>query len=170
MPQNRDPYRYVLVNGVLGASIVNALLNGGIGVAITVGLATFPVWGVPGAVADLVATAFGVAFGTCLVVPFQVRRDVARGRVAVPEAPGWLSPPLGRLPRGTLARSIALGVVSVPLFCPLAVLPLALLGTVDLSRESFVALKAGFSAVEAALVTPLVLLASLLDARGAEPR
>jgi hypothetical protein len=167
---SRDPLRYVLLNGLVGAPIVNAILNGAIGFAVTGGLATFPVWGIPGTVPDLMATAFGVTFGTCLVVPLQVRRDLTRGNVTAPTASVPLSALLSRFPEGTLARSIVLGVVSVPLFCPFAVLPLVVLGTSDLSRAGFVALKAGFSALEAAVVTPVLLLAALLDlARRARP-
>ncbi|MBM4364225.1 MAG: hypothetical protein FJ104_16215, partial [Deltaproteobacteria bacterium] len=54
-----------------GAAVVNALLNGAIGWAATRELPVVPTWGLPGVAADLLATAFGVTFGTALVVPLQ---------------------------------------------------------------------------------------------------
>jgi hypothetical protein len=158
--------RYLLVQGCLGAALVNALLNGAIGWAITTGLAEFPVWKLPGVAGDLVATAFGVSFGTCLAAKFTVRWDVARKKITTPVLSPALSSLLARMPERTLPRSLWLGIVSIPVFGVPAVAALFGLGIASLDRVPFVALKAAFSAVEAALVTPLIVLAVLSDVSG----
>jgi hypothetical protein len=162
--------RYVFARSSLGGAVINALLNGAIGWGITFGLATFPIWKLPGVAGDLVATAFGVTFGTCLGAKLTVRWDIARGKVAA-LAPPSLAPPGGsgtgpwlrRLPEGVLRRSLWLGLLSIPVFALPVLLALWLTGEPDMERLTFVALKAAFSAAEAAVVTPLIVLAVLLD-------
>lgn len=147
----------------MGAAIVNALLNGAIGWVITRGLTAFPVWRFPGIGPDLLATTFGVSFGTVLAMVVQVRIDVTRGKIAPFAPPAALAPALARFPRGVLLRSIVLGVLSVPVFATPALAWLALSGADALSRSAFVALKAGLAALEGGLVTPIIVLAALAD-------
>jgi hypothetical protein len=155
--------RYLFVQNLVGAAFVNLLINGALGWLITRGLDTFPMWALPGAAADLAATGFGVTFGTCIAAHVGVRFDVGRGKIEPPapspELAGWYR----RLPEKTFPRSLWLGLISLPVF----VLPLLgwllLTGVSDLERTSFIWLKAGFSAVEAAIVTPPIVLATLLD-------
>src|SRR5260221_6224789 len=119
--------RYLFVECTIGAAVVNALLNGAIGWGITRGLATFPVWKARGVATDLLATAFGVAFGTCFGAVLQVRIDTARGKITVPTAlPPRLSILVSRLPRGVIRRGLALGVVSTVALAPLIILGLVL--------------------------------------------
>ena len=167
--------RYVVVQGSVGGAIVNLLLNGAIGWAITIGLTTFPVWKLIGVAGDLVGTAFGVAFGTCLAAKFSVRWDVARGKLAAlalePLSGAASTPWLSLLPDSVLVRSVVLGVLSVALFALPALAVLWLSGEREMDRVAFIALKAGFSAVEAALVTPLIVIGAMLDvSRRAESR
>jgi len=156
--------RYLFGQGALGAALVNILINGAIGWAITHGLRTFPVWKLPGAAPDLLATAFGVTFGTCIAAKFAVRIDIARGKLAVPSAsPASRKSERSLIPRSLLVRSVWLGVVSVPVFAIPVLLALYVAGSDALERGVFIALKAGFSAVQAALVTPYLMLAALSD-------
>jgi hypothetical protein len=155
--------RFLFVQNTIGAAVVNLAINGAIGWAITRGLQVFPVWSVPGAAPDLVATGFGVSFGTAIAARLGVNFEVARGRISAiaPEPPyaGWYR----RLPRQTFARSVWFGAVSVPVFVVPLLLVLLVAGTPALERTTFVWLKAGFSAVQAAIVTPLIVLAVLFD-------
>lgn len=155
--------RYLFLQSGVGAAIVNALLNGGIGWAITRGLAVFPVWRFPGIAPDLLATTFGVSFGTVLAMVVQVRIDVTRNKIAPFAPPAALAALLARFPRGILLRSIVLGVLSVPVFATPALAWLALSGADALSRSAFISLKAGLAAVEGGLVTPVIVLAALSD-------
>ena len=103
--------RYLFIQCGVGAALVNALLNGGLGWAITKEFPTFPVWQLPGVGADLLATAFGVAFGTVLAMAVTVRLDAARGKIAPFVPPGSAAALVSRFPRATFSRSVVLGIV-----------------------------------------------------------
>jgi hypothetical protein len=126
-----------------------------------IGINKFPVWAVPGVVVDMIATAFGVAFGTCLAMIIQVNRDYARGKIGAYLPPASVARVLAYLPDGKLKQSIGLGAVSVLLFVPPIVLALILCEYSALDRATFTLLKAGLSAVEAMLVAPLAALKAL---------
>jgi hypothetical protein len=155
--------RYLFVQTAIGAAVVNAALNALIGWGATHGLTQFPVWQLPGVAADIVATAFGVSFGTCLAAQFQAKWDVAKGKVTVPAPPPSLAGLLERLPATPLKRGIWLGVWSVPVFVPPVIAALLVAHLHALDRNTFVTLKATFSAVEGGIVTPIIVLAALLD-------
>jgi hypothetical protein len=155
--------RFLFVQNTLGAAVVNLVINGVIGWAITRGLDAFPVWSIPGAAADLAATGFGVSFGTCIAARIGVNWELARGRVTalapVPPYASWYR----RLPRQTFARSVWFGAVSLPVFVLPLLAAILIAGAPALERTAFIWLKAGFSAVQAAIVTPLIVLAVLFD-------
>ena len=166
-----EQHRYLFVECVIGAAVINALINGGLGWAATIGHATFPVWKVPGVAADLMATAYGVSFGTCIGAAVQVRIDRGRGRITTPsEVPARLAPIISAMPKGLLARAIALGMVSVAALGPFIALALYFYGAAEFARQPFVGIKAAFSAVEGAVVTPVIVLAALLDATAREAK
>jgi hypothetical protein len=154
--------RYLFIQNGLGAAIVNAALNGAIAWAMMRRLALLPVWGVPGVVPDILVTAFGVTFGTCIFASLQVRWDVDRGRIS-PALSDGVTRVVARFPAGTFRRAFLLGAVSVVVFCPLVLAALALSGKSGFDRSSFIALKAVFSAVQGAVVTPLIVMGVLAD-------
>jgi len=156
--------RYLFVECVIGAAVVNALINGGLGWLATLGHPTFPVWKLPGVASDLLGTAYGVSFGTCIGAALQVKIDRARGKITTPSTvPERLAPIISAMPRRLLARGIALGMVSVAALGPIIVFGLFLHGATDFGRRAFIVLKAVFSAAEGAVVTPVIVLAALLD-------
>ena len=162
--------RYLFVECAIGAAIINALINGGLGWAATRGLSEFPMWKVPGVASDFLATAYGVSFGTCLGAAVQARIDISRGRITPPATiPERLSPIVAAMPRGLLARAIALGMVSAIALGPFVLAGLYWSGQPALARGTYIAIKAAFSAVEGAVVTPVIVLAALLDRAKAEP-
>ena len=67
-----------------------------------------------------------------------------------------------RVPSKTLSRSILGGLLSVPIFAPLLVVPLAVAGAEGLAFWPFLLIKSTFSAFQAAIVTPLVAVTALL--------
>jgi hypothetical protein len=155
---------YILGQNGVGAALFNALLNAGIGWGITAGLAEFPVWKAPGVAFDFVLTAFGITFGTCLVLPLSVTRDAARGRISLPEdLPNSLSALIARFPKRRLARGVLLGLVSVPVFALPALVGLLAFGGTAMGRIPFVELKALLSGIQGGLVTPPIVLAVLSD-------
>jgi hypothetical protein len=160
---------YLYVQNGVGAAIVNALLNGFAGWFITRGLPVFPVWAIPGAGPDLVGTAGGVAFGTCLVIPFTAAFDVRRGKITAPEASPAFAAFLEKLPKNLLLRACAAGIICVPVFAFPVLLALAITGTTALSTPTFVWVKTLLAALEGGLITPFVVHAALLGVRRAKP-
>jgi len=163
--------RYLFVQNLVGAAFVNLLINGALGWLITRSLTTFPVWAFPGAALDLAGTGFGVTFGTCIAARIGVSWDVGRGRIEppslLPEHAVWYR----RLPGNVFSRSVWLGLISLPVFVLPLLAWLSWSGMPALERTSFIWLKAGFSAIQAAIVTPPIVLAALVDvSRAASPR
>ena len=156
--------RYLLLEAFLGAAIVNALINGAIGWLQTRQTPLFPTWKVPGVAIDLAGTAFGVTFGTCLVMPLQIRRKLAKGKLT----PLPLSPRLARLaallPPRTWRRALRLGLLSVPIFAAPVVIALGVLGVSSFARQPYVIFKAVFAAVQGAIVTPFIVRLQLAGA------
>jgi hypothetical protein len=162
--------KYLFVQTAIGAGIVNALINAAFGWAATRGLTEFPAWKTPGVAGDLLVTAFGISFGTCFVAPLQARHDISRGKITPPSAlPPLLAAMTGRFPSRLFPRALALGVASMIVFAPPALALLAASGAASLERGSFIAAKAGFAALQGAAVTPLIVLAALLDRLHARP-
>jgi len=151
----------VVQSAVVGA-VINALLNGGIGWAVAPA-SGMPLWGAVSVGGDLIATAFGIAFGTALVVT-PLQRAVARqGAMTLPPLPDFLRLGFPRWPSSVLRRSLNLGVLGVLLFAPLPLVGLWLVAPTGLSAPAFVAFKAAFASVEGAVVTPIIAMAGLAD-------
>lgn len=162
----RATRRYFIGQTVIGAAIVNALINAGFGWLAMLELDALPLWGAPGIVIDTVLTAFGVAFGTVLVVTFQARRDLFAGKASPADPTGLLGRVIYGLPLALLPRGIVLGIACVVIFVPLPMIALALLGVDSLLPGPFITFKAVFSAVVGAAVTPIISLQAMVAARG----
>ena len=160
---------YVIGQNGVGAALVNALLNGFLGWLVVRELASFPMWQVPGVAGDLLGTAFGVSFGTGLGAAFAVRKDFEKKKIGLPRIAPALAALIARFPHGTWKRSIWLGFVSVPIFGVPVLLVLAGAGIQAMSPSSFILVKATLAAVQAALVTPLIVLGVLTDLGAPEP-
>lgn len=157
------PFSWALTAVIPG--IINVLINAPIGWFMVPAGARLGIWTLPGVGADLVATAFGVAFGTALVVTPQTRKQIDSGQMlAPPLAERWRNMFAG-WPRSLLVRSINLGVWGVLIFAPLPLLALHLLDVQPLDRLGVTLLKGGFSFVEGALVTPVIAAAASVAPR-----
>jgi hypothetical protein len=154
--------RYLIGAWCIGPGIFNAIVNGLLGWAGTHALPAVPLWGLtPGVAADLTGTAFGVTFGTYLVLTWQVKRDIKAGKVGRIEAPPALASLFARLPEGTFARSVALGALVIPLFALPVIAVLAATGATALTPRAFVLAKAALASSEAAIVSPLLVMGHL---------
>ena len=79
---------------------------------------------------------------------------------------GWsrdTQPWLGWLPRGTLARGLALGGAGLLVFAPPVLLAHVALGVTQHGLGRFVVFKASFAAAEALVVTPVVALWAIAE-------
>ncbi|HMJ13634.1 MAG TPA: hypothetical protein VK524_19585, partial [Polyangiaceae bacterium] len=149
---------YVIGQNGVGAALANALINGVIGWLITRELVSFPMWKVPGVAGDLLGTAFGITFGTCIGAAFTVRRDFMKKKISLPVISPALTRLIARFPQGTWKRSLWLGFLSILVFGVPVTLLLAASGADALAPNSFIAVKAVFAAVQAAVITPLIVL------------
>ena len=155
---------YLIGQSCIGAGIANAVINGLLGWGALRGLATFPMWRVPGVAADLAGTAFGVTFGTCVVMAIQVPWDVRRGKIGPVALSPRVASLIARFPRKTFRRALGLGLLSMPVFAFPVIVALALLGASLMESGRYVVLKASFAAVEGAIITPFIVLAAVADA------
>jgi hypothetical protein len=155
--------RYLLLEQGIGAALFNLVLNAGIAWAMFRGMSTVPLWGQQSIMGDTVGTSLVLPLMTCLIVTRLARGHVRSGRIA---ALGWTRtdvPWLGWLPRRTVARALTLAAACVLLLAPIAALALRAAGVTEMSPYAFVAFKAVFAAVAAALVTPVVALWAIAE-------
>jgi hypothetical protein len=160
--------RYLLLEHVLGAAAVNFALNAGIAWVTFRRAARVPFWGHLSIAGDTAATSLVLPFMTCLTVTLFVRRDVRAGRVP---ALGWTRSArraVGWLPRRTLLRALVLGLLFGALLAPPTIAAVGVAHVAPLPLCPFVAFKAAFAAIEAALVSPLVALWALASAPPAQ--
>jgi hypothetical protein len=149
----------------VSAGIINTLINAPLAWALVPADAVLPSWGLPGVASDLVATAFGIAAGTVVVVTPQIRRQLAMGKLAPPSLSPYWRGGFARWPRGALRRALNVGVFTVLISTPLPLMTLALLGSPSLDRLGLTLLKGTFAFVVGALVTPVIAAAATVEKR-----
>jgi hypothetical protein len=161
-----EPRTFSILQSALVGGLINAAINGALGLALPEGQ-RLPLLGLPSLSADIVAMAFGIAFGTGIGVTPLTRRERRAGKLVAPALTSRMERALEDWPSGILRRSLLLGVIGVVLFAPPMLLALWVLGVDSVDRWTFVELKAGWAFVEGALVTPPIAVAALLDAEAA---
>lgn len=169
-----DQRRFMFWHAIVGAAIVNAILNALIAWLSVRNEDSVPRWAVPlvdkpSTITDTVGTFFILPLLTCLIFTAVARRELRHGRVT---PLGWSWSPksvLRRLPRGTFKRGAALGALCTAALGPPAVALIVIIGIDDLSVGEFVTYKAVFGVILGILVTPIVALWALSEAEPAEP-
>ncbi len=157
--------RYLLLEQGIGSAVFNLLLNGAIAYFMARSLTTVPLWGNELSIAgDTIFTTFLLPFFTCLSVTRLARSQVEKGKLPPVEWRRDSHATLRRLPASTSTRAVVLGLAGLIAFAPIAVWVLVALEVQTLGLWSFVAFKALFAAVMAALFTPLIALVALGDA------
>jgi len=146
----------------LASGIINVLINVPLGFAIVASDGRLPTWGLPGVAADVVATAFGIGFGTALIGTGQFRKQVRAGKLAPPVLSAGLRDGLARWPAHLLHRAVNVGVLTVLAGAPLPLLGLLVLSVPSLDQTQLVWLKGSFSFVIGASITPLVAAAAAI--------
>lgn len=157
MTFSRPQRSYLLTEQLIGAALVNLVLNALIGWFSfgRSGATHVSVWGDPGMAIDLCATSFVLPFMTSLICSPLVRRTVRRGSLLTL---GWSPadhPALRWLPTNLSVRSLVLGLLSAVVVIPVILVVLHLLDAQHVSLGSFVLSKALLSATLAAVVTPV---------------
>jgi hypothetical protein len=155
--------RFLVLEQGVGAAVFNFLLNGAIAWLTFSSLERVPLWGQQSIAGDTIGTAFLLPFFTCLVVTRLAHGQMRAGRLPALPWSRASHPALGRLPSGTWARAVVLGLIGVAVAAPLALWAMVGLGVEGMSFWGFIAFKATFAAVLAALLTPIVALCALGD-------
>jgi hypothetical protein len=160
-----DPHhrRFLLLEQGIGSAIFNILLNGAIAWALFRHLDVVPLWGQQSIVGDTLGTSFFLPFFTALIVTPLVRRRVRSGGINALDWTRESHSLLGWLPPGTFRRATTLGVLTLIVVGPLAVLGLHVFSVNELAFGAFVLFKAMFAGVLALLVTPLISLWALAE-------
>lgn len=155
--------RFLLLEQGVGSALLNFVLNGVIAWVVFGSLERVPLWGEQSIAGDTIGTAFLLPFFTCLIVTRLARGQLRSGKLPPLAWSRAAHPALGLLPRGTFARALVLGVICVAVAAPPSLWLLGHLGVDDMSSSGFIAFKAGFAALLAAIVTPLIALCALGD-------
>lgn len=155
--------RYLWGDQGLGAFVLNFAFNAGFAWLAFGAMATVPLWGNPGIVADTVGTSFILSFATTVIVTRLVHREVRRGRFPAPAWRRTSHPTLGRLPAGTFRRALLFGSGAVAAGTPVVVAVFAAAGVDAVPLVPFVWFKAGYAGALAAFVAPTVALSALGD-------
>jgi hypothetical protein len=158
-----QPRRFSYLEIAISAAIINTLINAPLGWALVPADALLPTWGLPGVAFDLVATAFGIAAGTVLVVTPQIRRQRATGKLAAPVLSDYWREGFARWPSAALKRALNVAVLTVLVSTPLPLAALAVLGTEGLDRPGYTLLKGAFAFVVGGLVTPVIAAAAAIE-------
>jgi len=125
-----------------------------------------PLWAVPEmgkstVITDTVGTFFFLPFMTCLILTTFVWIEVRRGRLP---ALTTVKVP-GRFRGGRARRGALLGTISTAVLSPLAIVALIVFSGDGMTTSAFVLYKAVLSVALGAVVTPLIALWAMADAR-----
>jgi len=155
--------RWIVINGIVIAGLLNFILGGGIAWLSARGAQRVPLWAVPSPTApnvatDTVGTLFFLPLITCLILTTIVWRQLRSGAAdsdVYADSPSSL---LDRLPLGPLRKGAILGGLSAVALSPLTLAVLALADFDGVSPAQFALFKAILGTVLGVLVTPLVAL------------
>jgi hypothetical protein len=152
--------KLLLVDHVLIAAVVNAVINGSVAWLLFGGLSQVPLWGVRGIALDLTLTAFLLPLLYCVIATPPVRRAVRDGRF--PPLPPETAPARW-LPARARVRGLVLGAAAAATAAPATVAGLAASGLESLPNPGFVVFKAAWAAALAACVGPVIVLTALAE-------
>lgn len=146
-------YRVYRNEQVIGAAVVNWLVNAGLAWLVFRQMSQVPFFGASSIVGDTFGTAVLLPLFVTLVATPTFRSMLARRVVLLPQAGIRRLP----LPQQPLLLGLALGLLAALTLAPLALCLLAWLDVRAMAFSDFLLFKAGFAALLAALITPLVL-------------
>lgn len=158
--------RWLILNAVVGAAIVNVIANGGFAWLSVKGGHTVPLWTVPrfgrtSTIMDTVGTFFFLPFFTTMAVTRGVSRQVRSGRLSSVSISSARPSLIGRLPAVRWRRSLALGALCTAVLSPVAIPILFGLDFAGVSRHTFVLYKVALGVALGLVVTPIAALMAM---------
>jgi hypothetical protein len=158
--------RWILLNAIVIAAVVNAVLSALIAWGSAANEDEIPVWaaplvGGPSLIVDTVGTFFILPFLTTLIITTVVWHELRERRLApLKRREDGL---FRRMPRTRLRRGAYFGLICMLVLGPPAALIIALRDPGDVSVGDFVLYKAILGVILGAIVTPPIALAAMTD-------
>lgn len=150
--------RFLVVDQAVVPGIFNLVLNAGIAWLLFRSVSMIPLWGATSdeasAGVDLLATAFLLPFFSCLIVSRLVVGQVRSGKLA--PLPPERIPVSGWSHRSIFVRGLFLGVCGIVLAAAPLVAALSIADSASFGTNAFVGFKAGWTALLAAVISPVI--------------
>ncbi|MEM7802579.1 MAG: hypothetical protein AAF633_25525, partial [Chloroflexota bacterium] len=158
-----DQRKFIRQSFIVSPFVINFVINGLLAWLTYRGRDFIPIWREDGSVADIVLTIFLISFLSTFVVIPLMRQSIEQGdqdSVSWSRSDIWW---LSWIPKNRWLMANALGVASVFLFGGLLLGALALFGIDGMGSGATIGFKAIYAGVLAAIVTPIIALATLAD-------
>ena len=158
--------RWLILNTVVGAAIVNVIANGGFAWLSVKSGHTVPLWAKPrfghtSTIMDTVGTFFFLPFFTTMAVTRGVNQQIRSGRLTPIGTGSSRRSLIGRLPAVRWRRSLALGALCAVVLSPVAIPILFGFDFAGVSRHSFVLYKVVLGVALGLIVTPTVAILAM---------
>jgi hypothetical protein len=150
--------KYLIHEQIIGAAIVNGLLNGLLGWLAFRKHPAVPMLGESSIVNDTIGTAVLLPLFVCLIATPLIRKAVKAGKVAPLTAASEARSMVLWLPANPFLRGLVLALGALASCATVLLGLLALLGVQQMSVSGFVIVKMLYSAILAALVSPIIAL------------
>jgi hypothetical protein len=148
---------------MIGGAIINAVLNGPIGLLLLQGDTKWPLWGLPSISVDTCAMAFGIAWGTGFLLTPSMRKQIASGKVVLPPLPQSWSIAFSKWPAKAMQRGINLGALALLFFAFPVIAVMAGIDQAPMGRVEVTIYKAVYGLIVGGIFTPLVALGAAAD-------
>jgi hypothetical protein len=161
---NRSHYKFLIVEQVILAFIINYIVNAAIGYVAYRGISTLPMWGMKSIVGDSIIMIFLLTIIVAFVVTLTTHKKVKGGHL---ESLGWRRSSnaiLAMLPQNTFWRSLELAIIFTIIITPIVIGVLLLLNITEMTHMTFVIYKGLLAGLLAIIVAPLAAVCALGDA------
>ena len=161
---NRNHFKFLIIEQVILAFIINYIVNAAIGYVAYRGISTLPMWGMKSIVGDSIIMTFLLTIIVCFVVTMTTHKKVRSGHL---ESLSWRRSSnaiLAKLPQNNFWRSLVLAVVFTIIVTPIVIGALILLNINEMTHMTFVIYKGFLAGFLAILVAPLAAICALGDA------
>jgi hypothetical protein len=161
---NRSHYKFLIVEQVILAFIINYLVNAAIGYVVYRGISTLPLLGMKSIVGDSIIMIFLLTIIVVFVVTLSTHKKVKDGHL---EGLSWrrsTNAVLAKLPQNTFWRSFVLAIVFTIIITPFVIGALLVLNITEMTHMTFVIYKGLLAGLLAIIVAPLSAVCALGDA------
>lgn len=160
--------KYLVHEQIIGAAVINGVINALLAWLTFRKHASVPMHGDPSILGDALGTALLLPLLLCLIATPLIRKAVRAGKVAPISLQSPRRTMLLWLPRTSFVRGLVLAVGALATCAPVMLGALTLFGVQGMSVTGFVVLKLFYAGIMAALVSPIVALYVLVS-EAAEP-